>query len=242
MVDAMTENAQSATRSLSRFRFLALLLLLVVLPLLLLWSCREEEGGPEESKVVFVSSRLYDGNFGGGQRVLGHLEADLECQELAESAGLTGVFRAWISGRVDDDEEPLAHGVIGRFKKSPFPYKLVSGTRVADDWSDLTDGTLSHAIDVTERNMPVGSEARVWTNTRHDGRAWDNRTQCALGADPDDPSVWSWSCGAPSWTAADCRLQSGKYGLATAASGAWTGTSSSDIECDKLLHLYCFEQ
>jgi hypothetical protein len=242
MVGAMKENARSAIRSRWRLWFLALLLLLVLLLLLLLSRCREEDGRPEEAKVVFVSGRLYDGNFGSGQRVLGHLEADLECQELAQAAGLAGVFRAWISGRVDDGEEPLAHGVIDRFTQSPFPYKLVNGVRVADDWSDLTDGTLGHAIDVTERNTPVGSEARVWTNTRHDGRAWDNRTQCALGSGPDDPTVWSWSCGAPSWTAGDCQFQSGKYGLATAASGAWTGTSSSNIGCDNLFHLYCFEQ
>jgi hypothetical protein len=221
-----------------------ILIIILILILFILWIIFQpvEEPGEQEGKVVFVSSQLYDGNFGAGQRVLGHLEADNRCQVLADAAGLGGTYRAWISGRVDTGSGPLAHGAVDRFAQAFVPYKLVNGTKVADNWADLTDGSLDHAIDLDEHGSPVGSETRVWTNTRADGRAWDNSTQCAQGPSIDIPGLWTWSCGAPSWTAGDCQFQSGKYGQANSTSGAWTGATSSNVACDSQFHIYCFEQ
>jgi hypothetical protein len=229
-----------------RAKGLGILILIVVLILILFifWIIFQpvDEPGEQEGKVVFVSSQLYDGNFGAGQRVLGHLEADNRCQALADGAGLGGTFKAWISGRVDTGSGPLPHGAVDRFTQSTMPYKLVNGAKVADNWTDLTDGSLDHAIDLDENGSPVGGEARVWTNTRTDGRAWDNSRQCAVGPNIDIPGLWTWSCGAPSWTAGDCQFQSGKYGLASSTSGSWTGTTSSNTGCDNQFHIYCFEQ
>ena len=192
--------------------------------------------------MVFVSSQLFNGNFGAGQRVLGHLEADNRCQDLAGEAGLSGSFKAWISGRVDTGDGPLPHGVVDRFTQSADPYRLVNGTQVADNWGDLTDGSLDHAIDLDEYGNGVGEETRVWTNTRTNATAWDNSTQCAVGPNIDIPGLWTWSCGAPSWIAGDCGFQSGKYGQANSTTGSWTGTESSNIGCGNQFHLYCFEQ
>jgi hypothetical protein len=220
-------------------------LLLLILILLIVWylrHCRGNGGQGQAGKLVFVSSETFDGNFGGGQRVLGHLQADPQCQRLAAAAGLSGSFKAWISGRVSTGAGPLPHGVRDRFTQSSDPYRLVGGAQVADDWADLTDGSLDHAIDHDEHGNPVSQEARVWTNTTNDGRAWDNGRQCAPGISSDTPGLWTWSCGAPSWTAGDCHFQSGKYGLATATSGAWTGTADSNVACDQHFHLYCFQQ
>jgi hypothetical protein len=222
------------------------IVLLILLILILLWLIQHcGDGGNQptpEGKVVFVTSGVFDGNFGAGQRTLGHLAADQRCQEAARSAGLSGVFKAWISGRVDTGNGPLNHGVDDRFTFSSTPYRLVNGTQVAANWSDLTDGSLDHAINVTESGGSVGDGARVWTNTRADGSAWDNSTHCAVGPNPDIPGLWTWSCGAPSWTAGDCRFQSGKYGLASSATASWTGTGSSNVACNEAYHLYCFEQ
>ena len=226
-------------------RLLAALILLLII-LWLIENCPgrrpPDEPQPQEGKVVFVSSQLFNGNFGGGQRVLGHLEADQRCQDAATEASLSGSFKAWISGRVDTGEGPLPHGVADRFTQSADPYRLVNGTQVADDWADLVDGSLDHAIDLDEYGNPVGEETRVWTNTRTDGTAWDNSRQCAVGPSIDIPGLWTWSCGAPSWTAGDCGFQSGKYGQANSTSGSWTGTGSSNIGCSSQFHLYCFEQ
>jgi hypothetical protein len=225
----------------------ALVLLLILILILLWWlrGCRGDDGdggGGDERPVVFVSSQLFDGNFGAGQRVLGHLEADARCQQLAQAAGLGGSFKAWISGRVDTGEGPLPHGVRDRFTQSAQPYRLVDGTQVADDWADLTDGSLDHAIDRDETGAAVSGETRVWTNTTADARAWDNGRHCSPGPSPDIPGLSTWSCGAPSWTPGDCRFESGRFGQATSTSGAWTGTTNNNTGCDNRFRLYCFEQ
>ena len=223
---------------------IVLLILLILLLLWLLRHCRGNggDGGSDTGKLVFVSSQRYDGNFGGGQRVLGHLEADARCQDLAEAANLGGTFKAWISGRVDTGAGPLPHGVVDRFTQSSEPYRLVGGTQVADDWADLTDGSLDHAIDRTETGAAIEGETRVWTNTTTDARAWDNSRQCSPGPNPDVPGISTWSCGAPSWTPGDCRFESGKFGQATSTTSSWTGTSTSNTACDNQFRLYCFEQ
>ena len=41
-----------------------------------------------------------------------------------------------------------------RFSRGVGPYVLVDGTIVANNWSDLTSGTLRHAIDETETGRP----------------------------------------------------------------------------------------
>lgn len=219
----------------------SILMAVVVVSVLAASACRQCTVQPQGKK-VFVSSQLFDGNFGSGQRVLGHLEADQSCQDLAQAAGLSGTFKAWISGRVDTGAGPLPHGVVDRFTQSSQPYRLVNGTQVAADWADLTDGSLAHAINTDENGNPVGSELRVWTNTTSSGQAWDNSTQCAVGGNPDIPGVWTWSCGAPSWTPGDCQFQSGKYGMANSTAADWTGAAASNIACSNQFHLYCFEQ
>jgi hypothetical protein len=227
----------------SRFSWIWILLL-ILLVLFLLWILRQcgVISPQAQGKTVFVSSQLFDGNFGAGQKVLGYPMADQRCQALAQQAGRSGSYKAWISGRVDTGAGPLPHGVVHRFAQSSGPYVLVNGTKVADNWADLTDGSLDHAIDLTELGTPVGSETRVWTNTTTGGQAWDNARQCAAGISSDEAGLWTWSCGAPGWTPGDCRFQSGKYGDAHSTSGSWTGTANSNTGCDQALHLYCFEQ
>ena len=58
--------------------------------------------------------------------------ADARCQNLADSAGLLGTFKAWIS---DDTSDPLS-----TFNHSTVPYIMVNGKVVAYNWTDLTNG------------------------------------------------------------------------------------------------------
>ena len=95
---------------------------------------------PGETKLVFVSSERYTGDLGG---LAG---ADAHCQSLAAAAGRTGVFAAWLSS--------LAVPAWKRLSHAPVPYVLRSGAVVANDWADLTSGTLRHAIDETEGDAP----------------------------------------------------------------------------------------
>src|SRR5262249_60557677 len=87
---------------------------------------------PPSGKLVFVSSTTYTGNLGGLSG------ADAKCQSLATSAGHAGTFKAWLSDDVTDAKSRLTH--------STMPYVLVDGTIVATGFTDLTSGTLRHAI------------------------------------------------------------------------------------------------
>ena len=80
------------------------LILALILLLIILWLIDRcpgkrppDDPQPQEGKIVFVSSQLFNGNFGAGQKVLGHLEADQRCQGLATEASLSGSFKAWVS-------------------------------------------------------------------------------------------------------------------------------------------------
>lgn len=118
---------------------------------------------------VFISSGEFTGALGG---LAG---ADRLCQSLADAEGLTGTFKAWLSDSTTSAAQRLTHSAV--------PYVDVWGRRVANDWYDLTSGTLQEAIKVDEKGYDytnalgcdpvfqafgVGS---VWTNTRWDGTA-----------------------------------------------------------------------
>ena len=110
----------------------------------------------------------YDGALGG----LGG--ADAKCDARASEAGLSGTFKAWLS----DSGCGPADGCRD-FTQSTLPYFRVDGVRVADDWADLTDGSLQASINVDE----FGDDqdiADAWTNTQIDGSidVMDSASNC----------------------------------------------------------------
>jgi hypothetical protein len=112
------------------------------------------EGDLQMAKRVFVTSMTYDGDLGYPSG------ADAECQTLADAALLSGVFKAWLSD--------LNEGPADRFVQAVGPYLRVDGVGVADDWEDVTDGTLQAPIRVTETGDPT-SAVFAWTNTLANG-------------------------------------------------------------------------
>jgi hypothetical protein len=108
-------------------------------------------------RVMFASSETYDGNLGG---VAG---ADAKCNQLALAAGHEGTFLAWIA---DSSVSPDT-----RDSKAGAPYVLTSGTVIANDWTDLTDGFINVAINRDEANALTGSPIFVWTNVTGQGVA-----------------------------------------------------------------------
>ena len=167
-------------------------------------------------RTVFVTSKLYTGKLGG---LAG---ADAQCQMLAEDAGLPGIFLAWLS---DGAVTPAT-----RFVQSTVPYVLTTGIPIAQNWKDLTDNTLVHAIDTTESQggAPIpaggcggGTKPVVWTNSLADGKAWG----------PD-------SCGGWNNTTGIARL-----GHAKATSFAWSKFCEGQANsCAWKAALYCIEQ
>jgi hypothetical protein len=171
-------------------------------------SCVEPACGAGGPCRVFLSSVLYDGNLGGLSG------ADANCQGLAAAMGLPGTYKAWLS---DTTSSPSS-----RFVPSNGPYRLVNGTTIAANWTDLTDGTLLAPISVTETGGGVGATDNTWTYTRMDGTPGGiNTVHCK-----------NWSTSAP--------ISGGDVGGANFIDDLWTQAGGSS--CDSACHLYCFQQ
>jgi len=180
-------------------------------------------GGGEEAgeaaapgpRLVFLSSAVYSGDLGGTAG------ADEECQALADAADLEGEFMAWLS---DEDSSPALD-----FEPSDGPYELVDGTRIAEDWDDLVDGTLANPIDLDENGDPGplsdrfcgGVETLVLTGTR------DNGTRSGT-----DCSGWTSNLGGGTWGRSD---QTANWSLAC------SGGANQD-RCGSFAPIFCFQQ
>lgn len=158
---------------------------------------------PAAAKRVFATSTTQTGGFGG---IVG---ADAICAARASAAALGGVFKAWVS---TTDASPAS-----TFTRASGPYRLVDGTKIADDWNDLVDGALDHVINLSESGGTVFGD--VWTGTGTPG------------------TVAAVTCNA--WTTGSSGA-SGQCGSTQSTSGAWT--ASSVPLCNTPLRLYCFEQ
>lgn len=160
------------------------------------------------SKKVFISSEVYSGNLGG---LLG---ADAICQGLADSAGIGGTFKAWLSSGTNDP--------IHRFKQSFYQYVRVDGALVANNWSDLVDSTISNPINVTELGETL-QDALVWTNTyAHGATSHYQSNPCN------------------SWTDGTYNYNAIMIGSASQTNAYWTYGYGGN--CVGPSHLYCFQQ
>jgi len=133
--------------------------------------CPADAAQPE--RTVFVTRASFDGNLGG---LTG---ADDKCQAAADgptSIVPSGTYLAWLSdGTVSPDT---------RFTKSSHPYMLPDGTKIAEDFTDLTDGSILHALDIDSTGKPLG-QTYYWTGTNPDGTTvGDNLTCVRWAADP----------------------------------------------------------
>jgi len=165
----------------------------------------------EGDKIVFVSSQQHNGNFGG---LAG---ADAFCQGLADNATagpLGGTYKAWLSYGTD---APATRFIRGS------PYVLVNGTKVADDWADLTDGSLDNAI-LRDENNVIHNNQRIWTGTNPTG-----------GTYPGVPSVVN--CSGWSTTAAQARTGQNNF-----TGSGWTSGFNSSCGNFSAHRVYCFQQ
>jgi hypothetical protein len=107
---------------------------------------------------MFVTSTAYFASLGG---LAG---ADIKCNDAVASATarvLGRTFKAWLSSESESASSRLVHGTGA--------YVLADGTTiVADNWTDLTDGTLTIGIDQDEMGADASGQD-VWTGTAADG-------------------------------------------------------------------------
>ncbi len=156
-------------------------------------------------RYVFLTD-LVTGNLGGVPA------ADTLCQSKAVEAGLSGTFKAWISGK-----DPMS-APLHRFGSVNFLgwYLLPSKIQIAKGWADLTDGVLLATI--SELASGQTQTGRTWTNTLPDGSAGDSN-HC------DD---WS----------TDSYIYLGNFGETHKKDSGWT--TSDKESCDVGFRLYCF--
>ncbi|MBK6575216.1 MAG: hypothetical protein IPG17_03235 [Sandaracinaceae bacterium] len=163
-----------------------------------------------DARVVFVSSVATNGNLGG---IAG---ADAFCQGLADNAGLGRTFRAWIS--------LTTNAASSRITPATVPYVMLvagqPGVVVADDWTDLTDGTLDAAIVRTETGDLVTQDF-AWTNTLAAGNAPHDVATCE------------------GWTASDSG-EIGIVGMTTGVDSTWS--FALNRACDSQYSVYCVEE
>ncbi len=175
-------------------------------------------------KLVFVTSTRQNGALGG---VTG---ADSVCQTRANAAGLSGTFKAWISGG------SYSSSPASRFTRSTtLPYVRVDGAVVANDWNDLTDGTIQNPINIDEfGNLQTYSFA--WSFTRVDG------SEGLFGSSSED--CYGGDCHCNNWTITATQgspTPGSAVSQLNQTNDDWTDYSFGNF-CGSQYGLKCFEQ
>src|SRR5690606_20331285 len=133
-----------------------------------------------------------DGNLGGVDN------ADAKCQLAANAVPALrhGKFMAFISSSTVNPAARMP-------RDAPLGFVRVDGQKVANDVSDLLDGSLLVPINVSELGTTLGY-AHAWTNTTY------------LGT----PSDKGWSCN--DWTSASA-ADKGVMGVGWVTTSYWSG-------------------
>ncbi|MCO4772992.1 MAG: hypothetical protein KDA24_23365, partial [Deltaproteobacteria bacterium] len=175
-------------------------------------------------KLVFVTSTRQNGALGGTSG------ADAVCQTRANAAGLGGTYKAWISG------SSYSSSPASRFTRSTsVPYVRVDGALVANNWADLTDGTIANPINIDEfGNTQTYSFA--WSFTRVDG------SQGLFGSSSED--CYGGNCHCNNWTITATQgspTPGSAVSRLSYTNDDWTDYSFGNF-CGSQYGLKCFEQ
>ena len=152
-------------------------------------------------KRIFVTSFAVNGSFVG----LG--VADFYCQYDADAAMLGGTYMAWLSSSIAPANVRTTHATV--------PYVLPTGTKVADDYADFTDGDLLDAPLDRGADGTLMAGVNAWTGSNADGTP-------VVGGE--------YRC--DDWSST---LYAGEV-----ASGA--NVDNGFIPCSSLAHFWCLEQ
>lgn len=182
-----------------------------------------------DPKIVFVTSTLYNGDLGGLSG------ADAKCNERARAGSQPGTYRAWLS---DDSASPST-----RFSMRGGPIRLVDGSVIAQNWTELLANGPSRVVNITElggrpaRALPPPGQTAVPCAAESSAFVWSDTNAKGLRAGADR------NC--KNWTATVYnRLNVGLWDDARYWSTYCTVTASDDIDnsCAMQAALYCFQQ
>lgn len=155
-----------------------------------------------EQGKVFVTSETYTGNLGG---LAG---ADAKCQALADAAGLTGTWRAWLSTATENAKDRVSNR----------KYVRTDGALVAINIGDLTDNTIANPINIDESGNQITIDLFVWTGTT------------SIGVASSDARCNDWTSGTPSVM--------GRRGVSTATTGMWTSVFTTACDVSNRLYCF----
>lgn len=150
--------------------------------------------------------------------------AHAACQAMANNASLGGSWNAWIA----QPTSTLGSAPNSYFKKSvSAPYVTVTNLKIANNWTDLTDGSLDMGIVVDEFGARINDNSFAWTNVDNSGIR-EGSAQATAG------------CGATSvgW---DQTSGTANVGYPGRAGGTW-GNAVTPENCTSSGRLLCFEQ
>jgi hypothetical protein len=172
---------------------------------------------------VFVTSAAYSGNLGG---LAG---ADAKCQAHANSAGLSGAYKAWLS---DATGSPST-----RFSKTGGPFVLAKrNIVVANNWAEWASATHQHALDSNENgstSLPLGT-APCSFSTGGGHQYWSNTDVSGANAFPLNCNNWT--------TSVDTAPDGPLVGRTDVLDGGWALWCHGTGMCASSSPLLCVQQ
>jgi hypothetical protein len=162
-------------------------------------------------KTVFVTKASFESNMGGLNG------ADAKCQAEAddsESIVPSGTYMAWLSDGTDSPDT--------RFTKSFHPYVLPDGTKIADNYTDLTDGDIQNIINIDSTGKTLGQK-HFWSSTESDGTSAQSFVTC---------KGWTWT--------KTSGYSHSMLGITNKKSTLWSLHARE--KCRRTYRLVCFQQ
>ena len=184
-------------------------LISIIFAAVLLTTIAVQAADPNE-KTVFIARATFDSNLGG---LTG---ADAKCQAEADDPASivpSGTYLPWLSDGLDSPDT--------RFTRSTHPYVRPDGKKIAENYTDLTDGTILVAISI-DATGKTGVYDQYWTGTKADGTSLQNKNTCN------------------GWESVPPEPVYGMTGQTSKKTSSWT--SYRGYYCRRAYRLVCFQQ
>ncbi len=164
-------------------------------------------------KFIFITSiwSATGGNLGG---IAG---ADAWCNSLASGAGLPGTYMAWLSTSAADAPNVRFNTTHGLSYRSPSSARTI----VANNWAQLTSGTLASNVNSSEQGGSSSGTNNVFSNVTTAGGNKSTTNHCS------------------GWTSATGTAQMGSNNSAAAA---WTDSATGSCNSGFTGQIYCVQQ